>query len=296
MLDLPTTIPVSNSRSKIVAGLGGIQFSNESYQTDGIRPPFKSFVTNIMKQYKMDRCHSISYELISSVLCDFLNNLAADSFSCALSYLTDTFADALSSVLAACDFSYHGAYYDFNRTLENLGRKLEAAVSSDQKNDIITTANNYLYHINSAPDNLRYPKNPDYHWNQSVSSSFDPFAWCYIEEALVMGDESCYNFMEPIPCTDYKHKYYGILPTEPKDGLYFVDIIDGFRITRLLCLGDFLNTSYLHFLTAQDVNENKFAYSSSNDFPIPESQPCPIPVFYYCSGPPNMDMWLPIPV
>lgn len=257
--------------------LGGIRWNGQKkkFEIDQERPGFKSFITNYMNLPRVNRCHSVSFYLLSAVLCDLANNSESpEDFKAAVGYLAETFGAGVAGYPVPNENIPDKSKRDYLNQLDAYTAELQEAAEnavngSDFKNELL----NFLSHLNSCPFNLRYPSKPTVNWNQSVGDTFDPRMWCYVnEDGKVISDDTMFK-LRPVSVEAYCRKR-GLAATQVREnnGFYILNARDGYLLGRLIDMGQFLSEEYLEDpplkLTQSIEDEIPYLASSSNMYPV----------------------------
>lgn len=222
---------------------------NNQYDIDNRRPAFKKLIRRFMNNGQ-NRCHSISFYLLSVLLCDFANHLPmAMAFQNAVTHMEQTFGNGI-----AVFFQWGGnipqnvrrIYLNQLRNYANrLRNKIGRAQSADQ---IENELSQFLSHLNSCPFNLRYPGNPGVNWNQAVGEAFDPRMWCYVDtNGNVISDDTSLNLPgNPLQAYCQNRNLWARQPAVGS-GFYIPDARDGYFLNRMMDLWaqGFLSQQYL---------------------------------------------------
>jgi len=251
--------------------IGEIKITDKNYIWDGRKPQFTSELKGQMPSRQADRCHSVSWNLLVSVVLELLNSNLTEIFEVGINRLTRMFI--------RCNKQIEGSEYD-NQVLLKSSKKLISAYEENHRG-AQDEATKYLEYLNSIRGNLRYASSELYHWNQSVNSSFDPREWCYVENGKVKSNENG-------SCDENASEYKPLVGKEMKEkpAYYITDPRDGYLLSELIRIGNFIEKSYLTIDRYIDLNDMHVMVSSSNIFE-PDSagkKSDNTPVYYYING------------
>ncbi len=264
------------------------------FDIDNKRPAFKKFVRRYMNNGQ-NRCHSISFYLLSVLLCDFSNNLNPAALQAAIRHMETTFGNGIAWNYSGTPIPW-GANNTYIRQLNNYTTKLcnkirRAAGPALIENEL----SQFLSHLNSCPYNLRYPVNAGVNWNQAVSEDFDPRMWCYVDvNGNVVSDDR--SLPRPMQTTlqVYCTARGMVRPAPVGDGFYLPDTGDGYLMCRMFDLAaqGYLSLRYLNapqlFLSSSVTTANgnipanvPYLPSSSNNYPVQAVNPFPADIYFY---------------
>lgn len=212
------------------------------------RPEFISLVTDEMfSEPGLDRCHSASWKTLCAVFLDILNKAVS---------IKSTRKKELSSTLNGIGnltrimLNLEDYVEDDSPTLPlrlplfnaNYSNELTSAKDnlcaeyihfvyggSSLISLVCDAASEYLKKLNSCVFNLRYPANPDAHWNQSVGDLYDMRSWCFVDgSGTVRSDEK--QLGQNILWSNYpKLQAKGIVGP----GFYLLSDFDGYLLHSL---------------------------------------------------------------
>lgn len=263
------------------------------YDIDNKRPAFKKFVRRYMNTGQ-NRCHSISFYLLSVLMCDFANFLpTVNAFQAAVTHMELTFGTGIAAVNGTgIPIRIRNTYIN---QLINYGNKLRTGIGNAQtKDQVENPLSQFLSHLNSCPFNLRYPGNPGANWNQAVGECFDPKMWCYADAAgNVVSDDRSLN-VPGVPLLQYCQTSRFLLGRSPAvgAGFYVLSQGDGYLLARMFDLArqGFLSAQYLASPQLEIATSitgqggTPYLASSSNMYAVQQPDPYQSNVYYWHHG------------
>jgi hypothetical protein len=201
------------------------------------------------------RCHSISYMTISIGISTPINYCIqgiitiATCGNCLQGLCNAVFGGQIPLPGTNAGIIYNAAWAHENKLIGEL------QTQPQNYNDILDSANNLLYCLNSCLYNLRYGSES---WNSSIGEAFDPECWAHTD---AQGNfDSCH--LGPGAGQPPNFPAVAVSP----NSYYIYSASDNVRLDELEnhTIGD---TFYLY--KAMSTTGMKFLYSSSNTFAIP---------------------------
>lgn len=267
---------------------------NRQFDIDNKRPAFKRFVRRYMNNGQ-NRCHSISFYLLSVLLCDFSNNLNQATLQAAIRHMQATFGYGIGMNYSGAAIPWRSSV-TYIRQLNNYVTRLCNKINRAAGPHLIENElSQFLSHLNSCPYNLRYPVNVNANWNQAVGEDFDPRMWCYVDAAgnVISDDQS----LTPAPTAFGNYcaaRGRGALPAVVGAGFYLLEKADNFLVSRMFDLATqgFLSQQYLNapqlFLSSSVTTANgnipanvPYLPSSSNNYPVQANNPFQANIYFY---------------
>lgn len=263
--------------------------ANGQFYIDNKRPAFKKCVTRYMNNGQ-NRCHTISFHLLSVLLCDFANNLNQNKFISAVNHMKTTFGVGIQGF-------YNGggiprrSVTTYSNQLVNIVAKLVNKIRTSQGGaQIENPLSQFLSHLNSCPYNLRYPVNANVNWNQAVGEAFDPRMWCYVDGNgdVVSDDRSLPRLFRTNLQAYCAGRGMANMPADVGAGFYLLDRGDCYLMRRMFGLAArgflsqmFINNPQLFLSTSVSATGVEYLPSSSNNYPVQLNNPFQASIYYY---------------